>query len=247
MSIWSRLRERARAALTKDVDCSFCCEPLTEKSKKENICDQCHRPVVREIDAHYERLVKDLDAKYRQMLIWGTGSLAVIGLIFTVLSVLTGGVLMTFGPPVGVLILIVHMVYSRLVIIRDPIRLFGLARSLFTRWLPRFSFIIIGSFGYPLITIPVANIFILPLVFVVLTSIVHFYVRRNLRLEKERAPISWWEKALLVVVAFVSISLLAVVLVAAVVLGYGIDMLINCASDPQACLDSVTSPFGSLE
>ena len=152
--------------------------------------------------------------RFRTMLLYGSGAMAVISLIMPLLHI---GVALAIP-----LVLIAHMIAVRVVLIRDTRRLLGTTRRIFTRWISRFSFVWLGIPGYGLTTIPVFGVVAGVATFAGLTALVHYYTIWSLRRERQRQQLAVWETALLT--GFVVLTVVLVVLAIGLALLLGLSV-----------------------
>ncbi len=141
--------------------------------------------------------------------------------------------LLLFGGPVVVVVLfglpmlhlgavamaplfaLVHLIVVRVYLLREPQSLLGPRRRLFVRWLGRLVFLWVGVPGYAMASVPLAGLVPGLITYGGLTTVAWTYIRWSLAEERDRAPLSGWEKWLLIGLVTMSI----VVLVVLVVLG----------------------------
>jgi hypothetical protein len=170
---------------------------------------QADGQTTRPIDVHYGKAALRQQDGYRQMLLYGTPIAA---------ACLVAG---QFVPLLLPLVLVGHMVATRLILVRGPRRLMGTARRFFTRWIGRLCFLSWGGLGYIVLgAVPIAG----PLAglgtYLGLTAVLHHYTSWSLRRERERQPLAFWEKLLLAILAMVVMLMVAVMVVLALALGW---------------------------
>ncbi len=194
--------------------CPWCRESLGFGQRKAGRCPHCDRPLtdeegreLRAIDLRYDLVEERLWERWRRMLLIGGPAVAVflIGLPLLPLGALAIPPLMTLA----------HLIAVRLYLFREPMRLLGSRRRLFVRWLGRLVFLWLGVPGYVMAMAPLVGLVPGLITYGGLTTAAWTYVRWSLAEERDRAPLSRWEKWLLIGL----ITLSAVVAAALLVLG----------------------------
>ena len=145
-------------------------------------CPHCERPLgeigePQALDLRFKKVEVAQAKAYRQLLMWGTPSAAVVALVMPFVHI---GAL-----AVVPLLVAVHLVIVRVWLVRDAQRLLRPMRRFLNRWLTRFAFLWIGLPGYGAMTVPVVGLFIGAGTFALLTTTVH--VATAVSLERERS------------------------------------------------------------
>lgn len=182
-------------------------------------CPHCGRelgtdaePLAR--DLRYQTVEARQRATYRQMLMIGTPIVAAVGLLVPFLH---------FGVVAVVPLLVAcHLVVARVVLVRDAQRLLGPVRRMLSRWLARFSFLLIGLPGYGAMTAPVVGLVVGAGTFALLTSVVHVSTLVSLEREQNGKQLAVWEKLLPAVLAVLSILAIAVAVALALAFGWSV-------------------------
>jgi len=148
------------------------------------------------------------------MLAWGSASAAVIALVTPFLHAMAVVIV-----PLAVA---VHLVVVRVLLVREAQRLMRPLRRFLNRWMIRFAFLWIGLPGYGAMTVPLAGVVLGAGTFCLLTTIAH--VSTTVGLERERAgkPLSWWEKAVPLALAVLTVVLVVVVVGLALLFGWSV-------------------------
>jgi len=171
------------------------------------------------LELRYARVEAAQAAAYRRLLTWGVPVMALIALVMPFVHV---GAL-----AVVPLLTAVHLVITRVMVVREAQRLLRPVRRLLNRWLARFSFLWIGLPGYGAMTVPIVGIALGVGTFVVLTSVVHLSTAISLERERCGKPLARWEKLLPIVLAVLSIGLLLLVIAAAVLFGWSVMAIVE--------------------
>ena len=117
--------------------CPWCLEELPVRESPA-VCPHCGRPLgeAGELQARqlrFQRVEAVQTATYRRMLIWGMPITAVIAIAMP---------LVHFGALAVVPLLVgIHLVVTRVVLVRDAQRLLRPVRKFLNRWLARFAFL----------------------------------------------------------------------------------------------------------
>jgi hypothetical protein len=136
------------------------------------------------------------------MLAWGALITAVIAIAMP---------LVHFGALAVVPLLVgVHLVVTRVVLVRDAQRLLRPVRKFLNRWLARFAFLWIGLPGYGAMTVPLVGIVAGVGTFVLLTTVVHVATMVGVEREKAGKDLAVWEKLVPAVLAVLTVGLLLV-------------------------------------
>jgi hypothetical protein len=192
-------------------------------------CPHCGRSIGRNgeaaaREARFERVAAAQAGTFRRLLGWGTAGAAVLSLVMPFLHVLA----VVLVP----LAVATHLVLVRVVLVRDTQRLLGPVRRLLNRWLLRFSFLWLGLPGYGAMTVPLAGVLVGAGTFAVLTTVAH--VSSAVALERERAglALAWWEKAVPVALAVLTVVVLVLVVALAVLFGWSVTALVDRMQAP---------------
>jgi len=194
--------------------CPWCRESLGIGSRKTDRCPHCDRPLtdevgreLRAIDLRYDDVEARLWERWKRMLL--IGSPVVVAILIGIPLIHLGAVAM------APLFAVVHLIVVRVYLIREAQRVLGARRRLFVRWLGRLVFLWVGVPGYAMAVVPLAGLIPGLITYGGLTTAAWTYVRWSLAEERDRAPLSRWEKWLLIGLLTLSI----VALVALVSLG----------------------------
>jgi len=203
--------------------CPWCLEPLVRGEREAAECPLCGRPLrdeggrpVRLVDVRSGPVEAAQRRRFLRMLQFGTPSVAAVCLLLPLLH-LTG--LMLAAVPV---LVVAHLGLVRLLLFREALPLLGPHRRFLHRWLGRLAFLWLGGGGYALAAIPVAGALAGGAVFAGLTSGYHYYTLWSLRRERERLSPTWWEIAVLVALAMLTLAVLGAILVVALAMGWAI-------------------------
>ncbi len=203
--------------------CPWCLEPLARGERDAAECPRCGRPLrdedcrqVRLVDVRFEPVTAAQRRRFVRLLQIGTPSVAAVCLLVPLLH-LTG--LMLAAVPV---LVVMHLGLVRLLLFRETLPLLGVRRRFFHRWLGRLAFLWLGGAGYALTGIPVAGALAGGAVFAGLTTGYHYYTLWSLRREKERLLPTWWEVAVLVALAMLTLAVLGAVLALAAAMGWAV-------------------------
>ena len=201
--------------------CPWCLEPLARGEREAAACPRCGWPLkdegcrqVRLVDVRFDPVTASQKRRFVRMLQIGTPSVAGVCLLVPLLH-LTG--LMLAAVPV---LVVLHLGLVRLLLFRETLPLLGVRRRFFHRWLGRLAFLWLGGAGYALTGIPVAGALAGGAVFAGLTTGYHYYTLWSLGREKDRLPPTWWEIAVLVALAMLTLAVLAAVIVFVFVIGW---------------------------
>jgi hypothetical protein len=146
------------------------------------------------------------------MLLIGTPLVALLLLFLPVLHV--GAV------AVAPLLTLIHLLVTRLYLLREPRRLLGAVRRRFVRWLGRLAFLWIGVPGYALAAAPLVGLIPGIVTYAGLTTAAWAYAKWSLGEERDRAQLAGWEKGLLGVL--IAVSLVVVAALALLMAGVGL-------------------------
>ena len=198
--------------------CPWCLEPLPVRPNPLE-CPHCGRPLgeagepkAREL--RFQKVEAAQTAAYHRLLGWGVPTVAVFAIAMPFIHI---GAL-----AVVPLLVAVHLVFVRVVLVRDAQRLLRPVRRLLNRWLVRFSFLWIGLPGYGAMTVPVVGVFLGAGTFVLLTSIVHVSTTVGLNREHAGQDLAPWEKLVPVVLAVISIGLILLAIGVAAFFGWSV-------------------------
>lgn len=206
--------------------CPWCREPLGFRQRKADQCPHCDRPLsdeegqeLRAIDLRYEQVEVRLWERWKRMLVIGGPVVAVV---------LVGLPLLHLGAvAMAPLFALVHLIVVRMYLLRKPQSLLGPRRRLFVRWLGRLVFLWVGVPGYALAAVPLAGLVPGLITYGGLTTAAWAYLRWSLAEERDRAPLSRWEKWLLIGLVTLSIVVLVVLLVLGTAAGLSVAALQN--------------------
>jgi len=202
--------------------CPWCREPLTRAQRSSESCPHCSRPLVesgrelRPIDLRYEEVEAEQWAIFKQLMIWGSATTA---LVFLVLPLTV--------PVAAPLVLVAHLLVVRVWLTRKARALLGGSRRIFVRWISRLAFLWLGGLGYGLSTVPLVGVFIGAGVFAGLTAAMHYYTLWSLERELRRQPLALWEKLTLLGLTLLTMLLIIVVAGMALALGWSIAKLVD--------------------
>jgi hypothetical protein len=177
------------------------------------------------LELRYARVEVAQAAAYRRLLTWGAPVVAVIALVMPFVHV---GAL-----AVVPLLTAVHLVITRVVVVREAQRLLRPVRRVLNRWLSRFAFLWIGLPGYGAMTVPFAGVVFGVGTFALLTSIVHLSTAVSLERERSGKELARWEKLLPTVLAVLSVGLILLVIVAAVLFGWSVMAIVERLRGPS--------------
>jgi hypothetical protein len=206
--------------------CPWCREPLGWGERGAEVCPHCGKSLheaegreLRTIDLRYDEVEATQCQRFRQFTLYGSIAAGGVSLVLP---------LAHLGATVVVpLLVIVHLILLRLLLVREARGLLGTSRKVFTRWLARFSFLWLGIPGYGLAVVPLAGVLAGVGTFVGLTALVHHYTLWSLKQERDRRGLMLWEKLLVVGLAVLTAVVVAVLIGAALLLGWGVAALIE--------------------
>ena len=173
------------------------------------------------LDLRFEGVEAVQRTNFRLLLIWGVPITAVIAIAMPFVHL---GAVAVVPLLVGV-----HLVVVRIMLARRAQRLLRPVRRLLGRWLSRFVFLWIGVPGYGSMTVPVVGVLTGVATFVVLTAIVQGSTQWSVARERADRPLAWWEMAIPVVLAVLTLGLLAALAVIAAALGWSLAALMEWA------------------
>jgi hypothetical protein len=185
--------------------------PHCERSLKDDSGD-----TLRPIDKDFEGLRQQLDDRALKRMKSGT-------LVCAALSGANAfGIALPFLLPIlPTIIAIQQIVWARPLIAAPYAKHFSPSRRIITRWLSRFFVFTMASFHvhgmFPGVNL--AQIVISPLIFVVTCGTVWWYHRFHLQRERDREPVLFVEKVLLVLGGFIALLAVAGLIGVAYVLG----------------------------
>jgi hypothetical protein len=190
--------------------CPWCLEPLAAVERRGTACPRCGRPLgdgnggaVRPVDVRYDAVVGGQRRRFRRLMQVGVPVAAVVSLVAPLAH--WGGLVLVSVP----LLVVAHMLALRLYLVAESRPLLGRSRRFFHRWLGRLAMLWVGVPGYALTVIPVAGALAGAAVFAGLTAAMHHYTLWSLGREKDRHPLTGWEKFLLIALVLVTIAVLA--------------------------------------
>jgi hypothetical protein len=125
------------------------------------------------------------------------------------------------------LLALVHLVVTRVYLMREPRRLLGRVRQRFLRWLSRLGFLWIGVPGYAVAATPLAGVVAGLGTFAGLTSAAWAYTRWGLSRERDRDPLASWERWLLRVLVVLTVLLIVAIVTVAAVVGWSVSALLS--------------------
>jgi hypothetical protein len=170
--------------------------------------------VLRTLDLRYEEVRARQEERLGRLLPAGTAAAAAIALVMPLLHL---------GAAAAAPVLVVlHLVVVRLVLVREARLLLGRRRRFFTRWLTRLVFFWLGVPGWGLAVVPALGVVSGAATFAGLTLGAHAYTLLSLDRERRRLPLLLWEKALLVLLAALTAVVAIVLVLAALLLGWGV-------------------------
>lgn len=220
----------AAGAYTPGVNrsCPWCLEPLPGRERAP-ACPHCGRPLGEsgELEARSLRFARAVAAQaevYRRLMPWGAAAVAVLALLTPLLHL--------FAVVLVPLVVATHLVVVRLLLVRDAQRLLRPMRRMLNRWLLRLAFLWIGLPGYGAMSVPVAGVAVGAGTFALLTSVAH--VSTRVAVERERAghPLAWWEKALPVALALLTVAVLVLLAGLAVLFGWSVAAIVERLQSP---------------
>ena len=156
---------------------------------------------------------------YRRLMAWGAAAVAVLALLTPLLHL--------FAVVLVPLVLATHLVVVRLLLVRDAQRLLRPMRRILNRWLLRFAFLWIGLPGYGAMSVPVAGVVFGAGTFALLTSVAHLSTRGALERERAGRPLAWWERALPVLLAVLTVVVLLLLAGLAVLFGWSVAAIVE--------------------
>jgi hypothetical protein len=177
------------------------------------------------LELRYARVEVAQAAAYRRLLTWGAPVVVVIALVMPFVHV---GAL-----AVVPLLTAVHLVITRVVLVREAQRLLRPVRRLLNRWLSRFAFLWIGLPGYGAMTAPIVGVVLGVGTFALLTTVVHLSTALSLERERSGKELARWEKLLPVVLAVLSVGLILLLIVSAVLFGWSVMAIVEGLQGPS--------------
>ncbi|MCE9635168.1 MAG: hypothetical protein K8T90_05615 [Planctomycetes bacterium] len=188
--------------------CPWCREALPTFDKSA-ACPKCAKPLVdaagarlRPLDLDFEKFLTDADAA---SLLW-TKRGAIFAFVLAALS------LVTIVAPFTILILILgQFFWGRFFIARRYTRHFAPLRRMVTRWISRLVLVLLVSPAYAAVGIPGLGLVVAPLVFGGTCLGLRAYFRFHFLREHRREGVTLFEKAFLVLLAFVFVVMMVVV------------------------------------
>lgn len=203
--------------------CPWCLEPLSA-GEPALACPRCGRPLGEsgELEARALRFARTVAAQtdaYRRLMAWGAAAAAVLALLVPLAHL--------FAVVLVPLVLASHLVVVRLLLVRDAQRLLRPMRRLLNRWLLRFAFLWIGLPGYGAMSVPVAGVAVGAGTFALLTSVAHFSTRVALERERAGRPLAWWERALPLSLAVLTVAVVLLLAGLAVLFGWSVAAIVE--------------------
>ena len=206
--------------------CPWCLEPLSRAERKGAECPRCGRPLgdgnggaMRQLDVRYDAVAAEQGRRFLRLMQVGTPVAALVSLLAPLVH--WGGLVLISVP----LLAVGHMLVLRLYLVSESRPLLGRRRRFFHRWLTRLALLWIGLPGYAFTAIPVAGALAGAAVFAGLTAGVHYYTLWSLGREKDRQPLTGWEKFLLVALVLGTIAVLAALAVLTLAVGFTLTKL----------------------
>jgi hypothetical protein len=203
--------------------CPWCREPLRRTERSSELCPHCGRPRVeggrelRPVDLRYQEVEAGQWTIYRQLMIWGSASAALVFLVLPLIVPIA-------APP---LVLVAHLLVVRIWLTRRARALLSGTRRFFVRWISRLAFLWLGGLGYGLSAVPLVGVLLGAGVFAGLTTAVHYYTLWSLECELQRRPLALWEKLTLLGLVLLTMLLILVVAGLALALGWSIAKLVE--------------------
>jgi len=190
------------------------------------LCAHCGRSLGEDsepkaLELRFQRVEAEQRTNFRLLLIWGVPIAAAVAIAMPFVHL---GAVAVVPLLVGV-----HLVVVRIMLARRAQRLLRPVRRLLGRWLSRFVFLWIGVPGYGSMTVPVVGVLTGVATFVVLTAVVQISTQWSVARERADRPLSWWEMAIPVALAALTLGLLAVLAVIAAALGWSLAALMEWA------------------
>jgi hypothetical protein len=124
------------------------------------------------------------------------------------------------------LLALVHLVVTRVYLMREPRRLLGRVRQRFLRWLSRLGFLWVGVPGYAAAATPLVGVLAGLGTYAGLTSAAWAYTSWGLYRERDRDPLAAWERWLLRVLVALTLVLMVALLAVAAAVGWSISALL---------------------
>ncbi|MBN2430288.1 MAG: hypothetical protein JXQ27_02380 [Acidobacteria bacterium] len=211
--------------------CPWCKETVAVKQRNLAACPFCGRswlpgdPGLQVLNARrIAEIIERQTLRYRRLVGYGS---AVVAALFLLAPVFHIGV----SPLVVVpLLVLAHSLVIRYFLVAKARRVLSRTRRMFVRWITRLVLLWAGSLGYGFTVLPVVGVVCGVATFAGLTSIVHAYTVWSLRREQADAPLTGWEKLVLGLLAGMTVLVLAGLLLAALLLGWTVNQLVNLLS-----------------
>jgi len=212
--------------------CPWCREPLDRRDAEAPECPHCGKRLrddtgreLSALDLRYHLLEADIQRRLLRMLRIGVPVAAVAGFSLPLFHVAVVFVLPAM--------LLAHMIVLRMYLQGVSRPYFSPARRFVTRWMTRFFFLWIATPAYSLALIPILGGVSTAACFAGVSWAAAAYEKWNLGREKNRMPLSGWERLLLVFFFLSTAIVLLVVFVMAVVLGWSIQALLGFITEPM--------------
>lgn len=206
--------------------CPWCESRLSRAEPAESLCPACRRPLrdgegrpVRKIDAAYDSAVEDQQRRFQGVLAIGGPIVAVVFLLVPLLHL--GGIFIAAIP----VLLLGHLAVMRWVLFYRTRLLLGARRRMFHRWFGRLGILWLGAPGYSLTAVPVAGALLGTAVFLGLSAGWHHYTLWSLARERDRLPLTGWEKAVLAILAVLTIVALVGLALLLFALGWAVQTI----------------------
>ncbi len=173
--------------------------------------DQTGKELTR-LDLRYEGLKEAQEKRFRGLVTYGSVVAAVVGLAVGFMHI---------GAAVVVpLMIVAHLLVTRLVLMRESCRYLGTSRRLITRWIARLGILWGGALGYGAAVLPLVGSVFATVTFAGLTWVVHHYILWGLQRERSQMGSAAWERVLLVLLALLTLTVVVVLVVIAALVGW---------------------------
>jgi hypothetical protein len=190
----------------------------------ESPCPYCDRGLaddkgreLRPVDLRYAQVARAQQQMLRQLLIYGSAVAAVVSTFIPLLHLGTAIVVP--------LMVVAHLITVRLVLVRPCRQLLGATRRAFLRWMTRLSFLWLGIPGYGLAMIPLFGVVAGVATFAGLTILIHAYSLWSLQRERDRLPLTVWEKVVLSALILMTLTAFLLAIAVALAVGWSIAAL----------------------
>lgn len=203
--------------MARRAACPHCRTELPEGDRPRD-CPACGRRIstddghaLRPIDVDFEQRVADLDRRTVRRIWQGAGGSLVVAIVGSALPGITQAILY-----------FAQLIWIRLAIVAPYRRLYSPGRRMLTRWLSRLVLASLSGLHFGGM-VPFLGLLVHPLLFAGLSALAWSYHRYHLVKEKQRAPLSLIEKALV----FVALILLVAIVIVTVLLIWGLAGLLE--------------------